>query len=153
MIKIRTLPPKITGREFENCINIDPSCCKDLKEPLEITTYVDLADSKITHLSPLVNFSGRDMFKNTASFRNCKNLKVATGTFSGSVDFSNSGIEKIENLITDTKATASFSNCPIKYIPKKYRDKVFFFDKKTRENSILVDEIHKIKSETNNIVI
>ena len=106
---------KITGEEFCELINQNPSWCKDLKEPLEITTYSNVGYSKITHLSPLITFSGKSISGCVADFDNCKNLKVATGTFNGYVDFTESGIEKIENLLVkgvDHKGmSASFYLC------------------------------------------
>ena len=50
---------QITGGEFIELIKKDPSWCKDLKEPLEITSPVALSISDITHLSPFITFTGR----------------------------------------------------------------------------------------------
>ena len=199
---------KMTGEEFCKLIKKDPSWCKNLKESLEITTYVLLTGSNITHLSPLLTFSGRDEYGVVAHFNRCKKLKIATGTFNGFVSFRNSGLEKIKGLtITETDVTvdsasfiacknlkvatgnykgcvsfygsgvetiknliiknpntdgekAHFNQCPIKYVPKEYREKNFTFEKGTIEKSVKKDRedaikktVKKIKSETNNIEI
>ena len=89
---------KITGKKFINLIKKDPSWCLNIKEPIEVTTFTDLANSPITHLSPLLTFSGENESGWVADFSDCKNLKVATGTFNGFVYFGYTGIEKIENL-------------------------------------------------------
>jgi len=106
---------QMTGEEFVMLIRANPSWCKNLKEPLEITSYVELSYSNITHLSPLITFSGTDSQGKTISLLSCRNLKVATGTFHGYASFSHSGIEKIENLtvtITNQDAgSAGFFNC------------------------------------------
>ena len=78
---------QMTGKEFEKLINKYPSWCKDLKEPLEITTFTNLRGSNITYLSPLLTFSGKNEYEHVATFGNCKNLKVATGTYLGFVTF------------------------------------------------------------------
>ena len=195
---------QMTGKEFKDLIKKDPSWCKNLKEPLEITTYVDLKRSKITHLSPLLTFSGVDiqgyaadfaycknleiatgtfhgfvqfswshikeikeikvtksegMFRYAASFYGCKKLKVATGTYKGFVNFSESKITTIRNLEinvegSNKKEKARFHNCPITYIPQKYRTKEFTFSEGVKEKSKLRDTtIKEIKSEANNIII
>ena len=87
---------KITWKEFTEFIEKDPSWCKNLKEEVEVTTFVKLSHSKITHLSPLLTFSGKDTIGIAAEFCNCPNLKVATGTFLGFVNFSSSGIKKLK---------------------------------------------------------
>ena len=105
---------KITGKEFKDLIEKDPSWCKDLKEPLKITGFTRLDYSNITHLSPLITFSKDDMGW-AASFYGCKNLKVATGTFNGFLQLKESGIEKIENLtvkgVECSGWSANFSDC------------------------------------------
>jgi len=106
---------KMTGGDFKNLIKKDPSWCKTLKEPLEITTPVDLTNSAITHLSPLIAFSGENGQGWAATFYGCKNLKIATGNFNGFADFRESGVEKIEHLTVIGKNhnwwSASFQNC------------------------------------------
>jgi len=86
---------KITSREFKNAIKDDPSWAKNIKEDFEITTYCDMDNSKITHLSPHLHFTGKNSIGAVASFEWCKNLKVAEGNFTGHVNFSSSGVEKI----------------------------------------------------------
>jgi len=106
---------KMTGEEFVKIVEIQPDFCKNLTEPLEVTTYVDLYRENITHLSPLITFSGDNGIGCAAHFHSCKNLKIATGTYEGWVYFGNSGVEKIENLIvtgTDrVNNSASFYGC------------------------------------------
>jgi len=104
---------KMTGKEFVELITKDPSWCASLKKPLEITTCADLGSSPITHLSPLLTFTGKDR-EIVANFTYCKNLKVATGTFKGTAYFGQSGIEKIENLLVETtkqSVASSFYLC------------------------------------------
>jgi len=192
---------KMTGKEFVELIKKDPSWCLGIKEETEIITNVNLGNSNIKHLSPLLTFKGKNIDGWVASFYNCKKLKIATGTFHGLVNFADSGIEKIENLNvkgTNQNGTSStfyacknlkiatgtfagavifdnsgvetikdlivvkrnkkeegalFFNCNIKYVPKKYRKKGFLFEEGIKRNSILKDEVKKIKSETNNIII
>ena len=146
---------KMTGEEFKKLIERNASWCKNLKEPIEVTTYVELGGSKITHLSPLLTFSGKDEIGWSASFFYCKNLKVATGTFKGFVNFTKSEIETIKDLTIReadvTSEKAYFYDCPITYVPKKYRTKKFKFNDSVKENSIRKDAINKIKSEANNL--
>ena len=146
---------KITGREFESIIKKDPSWCKNLKEEVEVTTFVDLSKSKITHLSPFITFSGIDKQGRSADFENCKNLEAATGTFQEFVDFSYSGVTTIKDLIiknpNKNKDKAAFFGCPIKYASKEYRNGEFLFEEGIIYISNRKDEINKIKSEANNI--
>jgi len=104
----------LTGEEFKALIEKDPSWCKDLKKPLEITTFLNLKNSNITHLSPLITFKGNDDGR-SANFENCKKIKIATGTFRGLVNFADSTIEKIEKLkVTGTNSdgvSATFYGC------------------------------------------
>jgi len=89
---------QITAEEFTDFVTRDPAWASKLTEPVEITTYANLKGSNITHLSPLLTFSGKDKDGDTASFKNCPNLKIATGKFVGWVTFSKSRIEKIQDL-------------------------------------------------------
>ncbi|MEI6656026.1 MAG: hypothetical protein WCP45_14780 [Verrucomicrobiota bacterium] len=89
---------KITAREFKQSIKRDPAWALTLTDPVEITDYCDMDGSKITHLSALLHFSGRNNIGNAATFEGCKHLKVAEGKFAGLVDFSTSGVEKIGRL-------------------------------------------------------
>ena len=128
----KEIPTKMTGSEFEKVIEKNPSWCLRLTAPLEITTYAHLINSKITHLSPLITFSGGDKGW-AANFSKCKNLKVATGKFEGIVNFENSGVEKIENLTVDanitSKGVASFRYCKnLKVASGTYSGHVNFSD-------------------------
>jgi hypothetical protein len=106
---------KITAEEFKAFINQDPSWCKTLTEPTEITTYCNMMGSNITHLSPLLTFSGRDEYGVVASFSHCENLRIATGTYHGFVSFFSSGVEEIRDLVISAPDTngyaASFYTC------------------------------------------
>lgn len=106
---------KITAEQFDAFVEADRAWATKLTEPVEITGFCDMTQSNITHLSPLLHFTGRNEWGSTASFFKCKSLKVAEGTFDGWVNFSESGIEKIGNLsITqpcDEGAAASFQQC------------------------------------------
>ena len=149
----------MTGEEFKALIEKDPSWCKNLKEPLEITTFANLEQTEITHLSPLITFSGEDKYGWTASFHRCRQLEVATGTFKGFVQFSYTSVKTIESLNTliPQGLTAAFYDCPIKYVPKKYRGTEFIFNKGIVKKSIKKDitnaTVKKIKSEENKIEI
>ena len=89
---------KITTKEFKYFIKLDPAWAERLTEPVEITDYCDMEGSKITHLSSLLHFSGRNHKGNAATFDRCSHLKIAEGKFAGLVDFSHSGVEKIGSL-------------------------------------------------------
>lgn len=89
---------RITAREFKQSIKRDPAWALTLTEPVEITGYCYMYGSKITHLSALLHFSGRNHLGNAATFEGCNYLKVAEGNFAGLVDFSRSGVEKIGRL-------------------------------------------------------
>jgi len=122
---------KITGEEFERKIIKDPAWCKTIKEPLEVTTSINLSCSKISHLSPLLTFSGKDHVGWVACFAGCKDLKIATGTYKGYVSFEESGIEKIENLtvkgVDKEGASANFALCEnLKVATGNYKGAVSF---------------------------
>jgi hypothetical protein len=106
---------KIKADKFLSMIRSNPSVFENWETPLEITTFVSCRNSPITHLSKHLIFSGRDSDGDVANFSECLKLKIATGTFHRFVYFSNSGIQKIENLtITQTDAdnhAASFTGC------------------------------------------
>ncbi len=111
-------PPKITAKEFYAMIKENPSVFRNWDIPLEITEYVNCYNSPITHLSKHLTFSGKTgkiNSGNSANFRHCENLKIATGIYKGGVCFSHSGIEKIENLtVTQTEThelAANFKHC------------------------------------------
>ena len=122
---------KMTGDEFCESIEKDPSWCLGITEPTEITTYINIMCGEITHLSPLITFTGKNIEGWSANFYNCKNLKVATGRFAGAVDFSGSGVEKIENLYVEGTNirlnSASFWNCKnLKVASGTYKGSVSF---------------------------
>jgi hypothetical protein len=106
---------QITAQEFLDMIKKNPSVFENWDTPLEITGFVICNDSPITHLSKYLIFSGKESNGNTASFNNCDNLKIATGTFENRISFSNSRIEKIEDLkiieMDEEGWAADFSGC------------------------------------------
>jgi hypothetical protein len=112
---VKSHPKIITAQEFLEMIAENPSVFEHWNTPLEITGVVNCIRSNITHLSPSLTFSGFNKDGNTAYFTHCPNLKVATGTFHGCVYFSNSSIEKIENLKIKNAnygdTAASFEDC------------------------------------------
>jgi hypothetical protein len=89
---------KISADEFYRMVLGNLSIFKTLETPLEVTEYLNCKITEITHLSQYLTFSGRNKDGEVGDFSSCRNLKVATGTFNGLVDFSGSGIERIENL-------------------------------------------------------
>jgi len=105
----------ISAAQFKANTQRDPSWALDLLEPLEITDYCDMSKTKIRHLSPLLHFTGRNSNGDCASFRNCRELENACGTFSGHVDFSGSGIKAIRILhilaSNNNGDAASFNGC------------------------------------------
>lgn len=106
---------KITAKQFKKYVKVDPTWASHLTEDLEITGYCDLYNSKITHLSKHLFFTGGDMESDywCAQFSNCKNLKVATGNFSGAVYFGYSDVEEIQDLKIKSNGghAASFEYC------------------------------------------
>ena len=105
---------QITSAEFKQAVNIDPAWASTITKPIEITDYCDMPNSKITHLSPLLTFNGKNNDGDSANFSGCKNLKIATGNFKGYSSFSYSGIEKIENLncgVDKNGNSTFFSGC------------------------------------------
>ena len=105
---------QITSDEFKQAVNKNPTWASTITEPIEITDYCDMPNSKITHLSPLLTFSGKDKHGDSANFSGCKNLKIATGNYKGFVYFNKSGIEKIRNLKCgkdNSGDSANFSGC------------------------------------------
>ena len=106
---------KITSEQFKQAVELDPAWASKLTEPVEITDYCDMKESKITHLSPLLHFTGRDESGHVADFWGCGDLKVAEGNYSGLVWFSSSGVEQIGDLVVthpDEKGVAAgFLEC------------------------------------------
>lgn len=107
---------RITSDYLKRAVKTDPSWASKLTVPVEITDYCNMARSKITHLSPLLHFSGRNKEGECANFSRCLDLKVAEGSFAGFVNFDESGVEKIGDLnITaydQDGYAASFADCP-----------------------------------------
>jgi hypothetical protein len=68
-----------------------------------------VSDSKITHLSPLLHFTGKNSKGDAASFSCCKNLTVAEGHFAGCVKFNESGVEMIGELHVSSPNTDGFA--------------------------------------------
>ena len=89
---------QMTADEFNEAIRVDPAWASRLTEPVEITNYCILDWLNFTHLSPFLYFSGRDRNARTAYFAGSHRLKIAEGSFAGSVDFSDSRVEKIGKL-------------------------------------------------------
>ena len=106
---------KITAEEFEIFVKRDPAWASKLSEPVEITNYCPLSHSPITHLSPLLHFTGLNVLEESASFHYCHALKIAEGNFRGAVSFVGSNIEMIGELCiahTDSDGrSASFMQC------------------------------------------
>jgi len=105
---------KITAKQFKKFVKGDPAWASHLTEDVEIIGICKLFESKITHLSKHLHFTGdRENDPWCAEFRSCKELKVATGNFTGSVYFGFSGIEEIKDLnIKDSDGyAASFEDC------------------------------------------
>lgn len=104
----------ITEQEFKREIERDPSWASKLTKPVEITEHCDMGGSNITHLSPMLYFTGKDEYEQCASFYRCKSLKIAEGNYTGFVWFAESSIEEIGDLTCgkDEKgASAHFSDC------------------------------------------
>ena len=105
---------QITSAEFKQAIDIDPAWASTITESIEITDYCNMVGSNISHLSPLLTFSEKNDYGDSADFSNCENLKIATGNYKGSVHFSYSGVEKIEHLNCGKNSngnSANFENC------------------------------------------
>ena len=105
---------QITFGEFEKFVEADPAWASHLTEDVEVTGFCDLYNSKISHLSKHLYFTEGDEDECfIARFEGCMQLKVATGNFSGSVDFGGSGIQKIKDLKikADEGYAATFEYC------------------------------------------
>jgi hypothetical protein len=107
---------QITAAYFLKMVEENPNCFKNLEEALEITEYVNATNSKITHLSEKLVFSGVNEKGECASFQDCKALENAAGIFKGAVDFDGSNISNTTELRVTAANTfgyaARFSNCP-----------------------------------------
>jgi len=82
---------------------------------VEITGFCDMEGSKITHLSPLLHFTGRDEQGRTANFFHCEALTVAEGNFIGFVGFVSCSIQRIGKLTITAPShggmAAHFNDC------------------------------------------
>jgi hypothetical protein len=133
---------RITGEEFCQKIMNDPLWCRKIKEPIIVTTPVELSNAEILSLSPLLTFEGVNEYGCCASFEETA-IDVATGTFHGSVSFSFSEIEKIEKLhiLNPSKKgeAAFFNNCQnLKEATGIYTGKVEF------ENCYKLEKINNL---------
>jgi hypothetical protein len=119
----------ISVEEFKESVRKDPAWASRITEQTKITgPSFNLGKSEITHLSPLLHFATKSGKRGHegVTFYGCKKLKVAEGTFNTFVDFSNSGIEKIGNLVChgqqgtqilcDLRGTPFFKKDPIKAV-------------------------------------
>jgi len=102
---------QLTVNEFKAFVARDPAWALTLTEPVEITGCCNMARSKITHLSPLLHFAGRNKDGDCANFSNCMNLKVAEGSFAGFVNFCGSGVEKIGDLRITAPDSGGVAGC------------------------------------------
>jgi hypothetical protein len=108
---------KMPVKEFKNIILGEPDWASRLKEATYITEYCDLRGSRITHLSPLLHFQGRNKEGSVACFSSCENLLVAEGNFYGHVEFTNSGVHRIDtqnfriHCPDEDGYAADFDNC------------------------------------------
>jgi hypothetical protein len=131
---------KITAKEFLAMIEENPSVFEHWETPLQITETIACYKSKITHLSPHLTFTGRDINGKSAHFENCPALQIATGTFHHTVYFLVCGIKKIENLnvtmIYEPRQAAAFYNCPqLKVATGNFNGYVCFLKEWNRNNS------------------
>ena len=107
---------KLTYKKFYSLIKEDPSWASRLTEPIEVIEYCAMENINITHLSPLLYFTGKNHKNEVATFAFCYKLKVAEGNFDGFVNFEFSRIEKIGDLNITQASTegnaVDFNNCP-----------------------------------------
>lgn len=110
---------QITSDQFKEAVKMDPAWASKLTEPVEITGWCDMSNSKITHLSPLLRFKpNADELKNggevAIAFDNCRHLKKIEGTFYDEVSFIDCGAEEIGELEVHAGPdgmTAHFNGC------------------------------------------
>ena len=50
--------PRLSAKKFRALIQQDPSWCRKLRQPIEISGYCDMEGTTITHLSPYIIFTG-----------------------------------------------------------------------------------------------
>jgi len=84
---------EISAEEFTNFVTKDPNWASRLTSPIFIKGEVNLKNHPISELSIYLHF------QDAADFSDSPNLKIATGTYNGHVNFSETSIEGIENLI------------------------------------------------------
>jgi hypothetical protein len=103
---------KITADEFLAMIKETPSMFENWDTPLEITEFVNCDNTKITHLSPYLTFSGTSNGR-AASFSTCRKLHTVAGNFHGFVNFEFTNTKTIQNLKVEnqTGMSASFFGC------------------------------------------
>ena len=86
---------QISAAEFKEKVEADPSWASTLTEPIQVMEWVDMAGSKITHLSKYLHFTGVSGKRLCADFSNCKYLKKLEGNFYCDANFNGSGIDEI----------------------------------------------------------
>jgi hypothetical protein len=115
MSSISEKTERITAKEFLQRVEENPAWAKGLEHPVIVNEHVNLSDSKITHLSRWLRFSGKDDHGESANFCRCEQLVNAEGTYDGSVDFSLSGIKQIGRLkvlgVDRSSISAYFYKC------------------------------------------
>ena len=149
---------KMTGEEFEDLIEKEPSWCKNLKKPLEVTTYVNLTHSPITHLSPFITFTGENEAGWGADFSYCEKLEIAECNSINPVAFGHSGIKEVRNLkIKQTSGggwNGDLFNCKnLISVPLEYTSGNWRLEKAKIKKSITKYAVDKIKAEANNLKI
>jgi hypothetical protein len=95
--EIKRIHSKINATTFYTLILHNPSIFKDWKTPLEITEYVEVFHSDITHLNPLLHFTGVNV-KTSACFIGCHKLKTLTGNFNYAVSIESESLTTIKDL-------------------------------------------------------
>jgi hypothetical protein len=109
----------ITPEQLVKAIAWDPAWARGLTEPLKVTGFVNLNNSKITHLSEFLIFDGANAFGEVASFKGCTGLQVPLGKYNGAVSFEESGVRwvpKESNLLqikgmSSQGMAANFASC------------------------------------------
>ena len=67
----------ITAAEFQQSDELDPAWGSKLSELVEITNFSCLCNLPITHLSPILHFTGRNIPCNEALIQKCRPLEVS----------------------------------------------------------------------------
>jgi hypothetical protein len=107
-IKERNEVIRISQTLFLGLISHDPSIFKEWTAPTEITDYIPgigtyrednhVNETKLTHLSPSLTFTGKTYRGNSAEFKEYKNLEIGTGTFQRGVVFESSALKEIKDI-------------------------------------------------------